>query len=282
MMTFSIIHTTEYTYDQKVFLEPHYIRFKPKATAYISVAHFDIHITPTPAGLSEQIDVEHNHNLFCWFDGAHDQLKIVARSKVITSAFNPFNFLIHPYEYTALPFTYDPQTSALLQPCLQTDTPSQAIQAFLEALLNETEYHTVNFLVALTRQIHHDFVVESRETGTPHEPELTFSQRKGSCRDLAWMQIHFLRHLGIAARFVSGYLYLDTLTPEFELHAWLEVYIPGAGWVGFDPSHGIITDNHHIPVASSAYFSHTMPVSGSFRGSAQQALHHELSISPIS
>ena len=92
------------------------------------------------------------------------------------------------------------------------------------------------------------------------------------------MEIHLLRKMGFAARFVSGYFYLPDVNPEFELHAWLEVFLPGAGWIGFDPTHGIIAGIHHIPIASSAHFENTMAVSGSVRGSASSTLHTNLAI----
>ena len=92
------------------------------------------------------------------------------------------------------------------------------------------------------------------------------------------MEIHLLRQLGIAARFVSGYFYLSVDKPEFELHAWVEVFIPGAGWIGFDPTHGMIAGNMHMAVASSAHFENTMSVTGSVRGNAESVLKTNLLI----
>ena len=115
--------------------------------------------------------------------------------------------------------------------------------------------------------------------GRPYHPNKLFQLKSGSCRDLAWMQIQLLRNLGFAGRFVSGYFYLDAENPEFELHAWLEVFIPGAGWIGLDPSHGMLAGDAHIPVASSSNYENTMPVSGSVRGSANSTLKNDLIIS---
>ena len=123
--------------------------------------------------------------------------------------------------------------------------------------------------------------MEERSTGQPHEPVTTFNLKKGSCRDLAWFEIQLLRHVGIASRFVSGYYYIPMEKPKFELHAWLEVYIPGAGWIGFDPSHGIVTGNNHIPIASSSDFENTMPVTGSIRGDAGSELKTHIDIQII-
>jgi transglutaminase-like putative cysteine protease len=95
------------------------------------------------------------------------------------------------------------------------------------------------------------------------------------------MQIQLLRHLGIAARFVSGYYFIGSENPSHDLHAWVEVYLPGAGWIGFDPSHGSAAGANHIPICSSAYFQNTMPVIGSFRGGASSKMEVLVSIEKI-
>ena len=130
----------------------------------------------------------------------------------------------------------------------------------------------IPFLTNLTTKIHDDFILESRQEGIPFAPDKTFEIKNGSCRDLVWMQIQLLRHMGIAAKFVSGYFYLPLENSEFELHAWLEVFLPGAGWIGFDPSHGILAGNSHIPIASSTHFENTMTVTGTIRGEATSDL----------
>ena len=277
-MKLKIVHTTNYSYADDVFFEPHYLRFKPKLSTHFSVADFSIAVEPKPAGMSEQIDCEDNHMFLCWFEGTHKNLKIEVEILVDVREFNPFNFLIYPPEHATLPFDYDKKTKQLLKPALKTGTLSEPMTQLLQKVLSETDHQTVPFLTELTKQIHQNFKVETRETGAPHRPEHTFSERKGSCRDLAWMQIHLLRNLGIASRFTSGYLYLDGTDPSFELHAWVEAYVPGAGWMGFDPSHGLLAGQFHIPVASSSFYSNTMPVSGTIRGSAKNKLSSQLSM----
>jgi transglutaminase-like putative cysteine protease len=281
-MKLKIVHTTDYSYADKVFFEPHYLRFKPKLSTHFSVSDFSIAVEPNPAGMSEQIDCENNHMFLCWFEGTHKNLKIETEILVDVREFNPFNFLIYPPEYAKLPFDYDKKTKKLLKPALKTGSLTEPMKQFLENVITETDHQTVPFLTELTKQVHQNFNVENRETGAPHRPEYTFSEKKGSCRDLAWMQIHLLRSLGIASRFASGYLYLDGNDPSFELHAWVEVYIPGAGWRGFDPSHGLLAGQYHIPVASSSFFSNTMPVSGTIRGSAKNKLSSQLSMTLVS
>jgi transglutaminase-like putative cysteine protease len=280
-MLFEITHTTHYNYMDKVFLEPHCFRFKPKVSPFIAIKDFTFKIDPQPAGLSEQIDVENNHNLFGWFDGFHDQLKINVRSIVDIQEHNPFSFLVYPPEYLNLPFEYDFYTNQLLEPALTSEDFPKTMFDYCHEILIKSNNKSIDFLVNLTQQIHNDFSLKSRKTGSPHHSEYTFGKKTGSCRDLAWMQIQMLRKTGIACRFVSGYYYLDIDNPEYELHAWVEAYLPGAGWIGLDPGHGILTGTSHIQVASSAYFKNTMPVSGTIRGNATSKMTNELNIIPL-
>lgn len=280
-MLLQIKHITEYTYSNAVFFEPHQLRFKPRNTPYSSLKEFTIKIEPEPAGLSEQIDIENNLNSVCWFDDKYSRLKISSRSVVEITEFNPFNFLVYPPEFISIPFEYERNQKELLHLSLQTNGVSDAMLDYLNKILDKSDNHTINFLANITKEIHKEFSVKSREKGEPYQPSFTFKEKEGSCRDLAWMQIHMLRQLGIASRFVSGYYYIDHADPEFELHAWVESYVPGAGWIGLDPGHGILADSYHIPVASSAYYENTMPVSGMVRGKATSALRNELKISQV-
>lgn len=277
-MQIEICHTTEYMYSKAVFLEPHHLRLKPKSTANSSLSSFKLDIEPARKGFSSYNDVENNEICFCWFEGLHKQLKVNVKSLINLTEYNPFNFLIHPSEFLDVPFQYAKKDRELLQPYYQPNTLPKKMKAYLDDILSTVNYQTIDLLTALTKSIHNDYTVETREEGVPHDIAYTFEQKRGSCRDLVWMQIHLLRSLGMGTRFVSGYFYLKADKPIFELHAWLEVYIPGAGWIGFDPSHGMITGCYHIPLASSAFFENTMPVSGSIRGEAESTLKYDLHI----
>lgn len=280
-MKYEINHVTKYLFAKEVFFEPHYFRFKPKFTPYCTLDSFKINIHPKPAGTSEFMDVENNMIHFCWFEETHRQMVIETKSVVDISDFNPFNFLVYPDECNVLPFSYADNLKKLLNPVLSVGSLSNELIKYGEETKEASKYNTIDFLLNLTKQICADFVLESRMTGQPHEPDITFNLRKGSCRDLTWFQIQLLRYMGIASRFVSGYYYIPSEKPEFELHAWLEVYIPGAGWIGFDPSHGIVSGNDHIPIACSADHQNTMPVTGSVRGDAASELITELNIELI-
>ena len=277
-MTFKIIHETSYLFSEEVFLEPHLLRFRPKQTPFLSLNSFAISLSGEPAGISTMEDAEQNIIDFCWFEALTNNLTIHAQSDITTTAFNPFNFIIYPESYNTIPFTYDEQTSRVLNAYLQTTALESELIEYTNTAVDKAKHNTISVVTQLTNQIHKDFVVHYRASGAPLSPQNTFALKRGSCRDLSWMQINMFRHLGIAARFVSGYFYFEMDKPMYELHAWVEVFIPGIGWLGCDPSHGILTGSTHFPLASSALAENTMPVSGGLRGSATSKLITNLTI----
>ncbi len=277
-MKFKITHSTEYNFAAPVFLEPHYLRFRPSQTAFMRLEHFELLIDEPVAGHKVMRDEENNTVDFFWFNGMTEKLTITATSTLETSDFNPFEFLIHPQEFNTFPFIYEDLQRPLLSASLATSPISQELKTYSAVVEKTSEQQTIPFLTQLTNQIHKDFSVVYREEGAPFTPKETFNQKSGSCRDLSWMLIHLLRSLGIAARFVSGYYYFEMEEPSYELHAWVAAFIPGIGWLGLDPSHGILTGNTHFPIAMSAHYEQTMPVSGGLRGSATSQLKTSLQI----
>jgi transglutaminase-like putative cysteine protease len=277
-MNFKIMHETKYVFSDEVFLEPHFLRFRPKQTPFITLHDFSLSISAQTAGVNTLEDAEQNIIDFCWFEALTKSLSIRVESKLSTQPYNPFNFIIHPELFNTLPFTYSDHQSSVLHAYLQKLPLTSPLTNYINASLKDAQYNTIGFVTGLTSKLHKDFTVEYRESGAPLEPERTFMLKKGSCRDLSWMQIHMFRHAGIASRFVSGYFYFEMDKPMYELHAWVEVFIPGIGWLGCDPSHGILTGNTHFPLAASAVAQNTMPVSGGIRGSASSQLTTLLTI----
>lgn len=279
--TVKIVHQTFYEFNYEVLIEPHYLRFKPRVTPHNKLESADIAIFPTPVGLSEQGDMENNLVHFCWFDGMHKQLNVQMESVVTMRENNPFEFMLFPDTCTELPLDYSCQLKDTLHAALVWTKIGHPLIDYGNEILQRSTYNTLDFLSNLTNQIHNDFIFEYRQQGEPFDADITFSLKRGSCRDLAWMQIILLRHLGIAARFVSGYYFVGPGNGNHELHGWLEVYLPGAGWIGFDPSNGMIAGSSHIPICSSAYYQNTMPITGSFRGGIGSSMVTSLSIEEI-
>jgi len=277
-MEVEIVHETEYAYQSEVFLEPHYFRLKPKKTPYMKMLNFSIAVSPEPFGISEQTDAENNTLHFSWYEGMHSKLAIKTVSKIEIKAYNLFDFLLFPANYNQVPFSYSEDIEKILKATLELGIISENLKRYGEQILQHADGNTLTFLSEFTNKIHQDFVLKIREQGAPYQPDETFRLKTGSCRDLAWMQIQVLRHLGIAARFVSGYFYVDVEEPHYELHAWTEVFLPGAGWIGFDPSNGIRTTNMYFPLCASSSYQNTMPVSGSVRGDASSVLTTSLKI----
>lgn len=272
-MKFKVTHETEYLFSSEVFLEPHYLRLTPRQTPHSNLSAFDLNISPEPEGLSYQIDEKGNLVYFCWFEGMTKRLYIKSESIIVAEEFNPLDFLLYPADFFTLPFNYSDYQKTSLASSLVFDPISEELSNYGQAIASEAKFDTVTFITTLTRQIHDDFKVDYRQIGEPYEPDKTYKLKTGSCRDLTWMQINLLRKMGIAARFVSGYFYFPIETSVYELHAWLEVYLPGAGWVGLDPSHGIVASQTHIPIISSANYEQAMPVTGTIRGEATSILN---------
>ncbi len=281
-MQIKIVHETEYSFTEEVFLEPHYLRFKPKSMPFLKMESYDLKLSITPSGISEQLDAEGNVVHFCWFDGMHKKIQMKSEALLTVTPFKPFNFLVYPASSNHIPFEYPKKLQDVLGIYLNATKINSLLLDYGRSILKDVEANTISFLLELTIRIHQDFILEIRETGIPFHPNDTFEGKTGSCRDLSWMQIQLLRNLGLAARFVSGYYFVDVEEPQYELHAWVEVFVPGAGWIGFDPSNGIATANMHIPVCSSVHYEHTMPVSGSVRGDGKGMLTTHLAISAVS
>jgi transglutaminase-like putative cysteine protease len=193
--------------------------------------------------------------------------------------FNVFDFVLFPFNTKNIPFQYPEHLYKYLVPYLGRNEITPYVEQFSRQIAAEARWETVPFLVELGRYIYENFAYQLREQGNALPPEDTLRDRCGSCRDFSRLFIAACRSLGIAARFVSGYLYGNP-QQEHELHAWAEVYLPGAGWRGFDPTEGRAIMNNHISLGASADFDQLAPVMGTFQGQAASTLSTEVDIDP--
>ena len=190
-------------------------------------------------------------------------LQVTAHSQVATFCTNPFNFLLDPWA-THFPIDYPSSLKAMLDPYLHSDRDTVATQLAQEIAV-EVEGNVLNFLMQLNQRINQKCQYQIRETGQPFPPWMTWTQKQGTCRDFVRLFMAACRGMGLATRFVSGY---EAGDPDHDqtLHAWVEVYLPGAGWRGYDPTMGLVVCDRHVALVTSAWPQYTTPIAGGLRG----------------
>jgi transglutaminase-like putative cysteine protease len=267
-MRWRIEHAITYHYSRPVVLDSQTIRLRPRLDARQQVLQFELNIQPSPSFLTHYSDIENNALTTTWFEGLHKNLQIVAYSEVELSDHKPYDFILTEPDMTQLPLVYPEPLIPLVgvYTTLNNKEVSPSLNDFLKLVLLQAKYETVPFLNGLLTHIFKRFKREGREEGDPWAPEKTLKRRKGACRDLAWLYVVACRSLGLAARFVSGYHVPFSPRKKPELHAWAEVFLPGAGWVGFDPSLGLAVSDRYIALAASYDPALTLPTSGTFWG----------------
>jgi transglutaminase-like putative cysteine protease len=263
-MQFTIRHNTHYRYSRPVQFDPHWLRFHPRHDGAQRVISHQLNITPTPLGCNEHLDLEGNRVTQVWFEAETDHFDIEVTMQVETLRRNAFDFILMP-EAAVLPINHEHDVICA-RAYLERIEPDDAVTAFAAELSLAVNRETLGFLNDLNRQLFADFSHIHRDTGAPQSPALTLESRRGACRDLAVLFVDCCRSEGIAARFASGYQKGDLQSERRHLHAWPEVYLPGAGWRAFDPTHGEAIADTHVTIAAAANPRDTMPVSGSFKG----------------
>ena len=275
-MRYQIVHATAYRYDGFVTLEPHVIRLRSRCDGWQKLHTFALEVVPEPAGVSQIIDLEGNDLVRVWFQEPTDHLIVKATSEIETFCTNPFTYLLEPWA-TELPIDYPTSMLAHLQPYLLGSLINGlygvdpiAVQLAQE-ITHAVDNHTTTFLSELNQRIYQSCQYVVRETGDPLPAGITWTQKQGSCRDLAVLFIEVCRAVGLAARFVSGYQEGDPEQQERDLHAWAEVYLPGAGWRGYDPTQGLAVSDRHIALVASALPRQAAPITGIVRGGGSQS-----------
>ena len=280
-MKLTIRNRTAYRFDRPVFLEPHIIRLRPRIDAAVWPLTIQLAIEPAPTMRAEYLDLEGNVVTQAWFSGTTEHLRIDSQSTVETHLTDPFRFLLDD-PGRRLPEPYPTELMDRLQAYRTApDSVSREVRTFALAVAEEVVRRPERFPGTLADRLHQECKLEIRREGTPKSAEDTLAEKRGACRDLAVLFNECCRSLGLAARFVSGYAHVDG-SDDHELHAWSEVYLPGGGWRGYDPTHGLAVADRHVVVAAAAEPADAAPVSGSYRGSVNATLETTVEVTEAS
>ena len=275
-------HLTRYRFEHAAALATHQIRLRPAPHTLSIVRDYAMRIEPDDAEIRWHHDPHDNWLARVTFARLVEVLEIEVRLDVQLQPVNPFDFYVEPWALQ-YPFEYEATMARELASYMAVDAPSERMRAFVHELREKLRgRNTVEALTLANRMAFERIRYTTREEQGVFEPEQTLEQGCGSCRDSAWLLVQAFRHLGVAARFTSGYLVQlrreggpseDTLA----LHAWCEAFVPGAGWLGFDATSGLVTAEGHIPLASVVLPANAAPVTGAFTGPAP-ALSFEMSL----
>ncbi len=271
----ALAHRTSYRYDRLVGLSPHEIRLRPAPHCRTPILGYSLTVEPAQHFINWQQDPYGNWIARVTFPERTQRLDVTVDLTADLTVINPFDFFVEPYAET-FPFAYSPTLARELVPFLETAPAGPRLAAWIERFRATVAsgLSSVNLLVAINQRLKDDVAYLVRMEPGVQTPEDTLERASGSCRDSGWLLVQILRHLGVAARFASGYLIqlaadvkpLDGpagVERDFtDLHAWAEAYIPGAGWVGLDPTSGLLAGEGHIPLACTANPGSAAPITG--------------------
>ena len=283
----ALTHVTHYTYDRLVALGPQIVRLRPAPHCRSKVVSYSLKVEPGDHFVNWQQDPFSNYLARLVFNKKAREFKVTVDLVVDMSVYNPFDFFLEP-QAEKFPFKYDVLTAQELAPYLACEPLSKRLIACI-ARISRKKRRTIDFLVDVNQMVHHDIDYLIRMEPGVQTPDQTLKLGSGSCRDSAWLLVQLLRHSGLAARFVSGYLI--QLKPDVkalngpsgtevdftDLHAWCEVYLPGAGWVGLDATSGLLAGEGHIPLACTPQPSGAAPIEGGVDKS-EVTFHHKMEV----
>lgn len=290
MIRVALNHKSIYKYDRLVELAPQLVRLRPAPHCRTPICSYSLRVEPEKHFINWLQDPHSNHLARLVFPEKTRNLEVEIDLVAEMTVVNPFDFFLEP-DATEFPFTYEPGLAKDLQPFLDPITPGPELKALLDSI-DRSECKTIDFLVQINQRLQEMIGYVIRMEPGVQSPEETLKLGRGSCRDSAWLLVTILRHLGMAARFASGYLI--QLKPDVEsldgpsgtdvdftdLHAWTEVFLPGAGWIGLDPTSGLLAGEGHIPLACTPEPLNAAPISGTVE-QCEVEFHHEMSISRV-
>lgn len=283
-------HVTHYKYDRLVQLGPQVVRLRPAPHCRSNVVSYSLRVEPAEHFVNWMQDPFANYQARLVFPEKTREFKVTVDLVVEMAVYNPFDFFLEP-QAENFPFKYTASQAEELAPYLVTETPTPLLQAYLDKI-ERKEQRTIDFLVGINQQVQKDVNYLIRMEPGVQTPEETLTSGSGSCRDSGWLLVQLLRHMGLAARFVSGYLI--QLTPDVksldgpsgttvdftDLHAWCEVFLPGAGWIGLDATSGLMAGEGHIPLACTPTPSSAAPIEGGVDESEVE-FGHEMKVTRI-
>jgi len=287
----SIYHLTHYKYNQPVRLGPQIIRLKPAAHSKTKVLSHSLKVSPANHFVNLQQDPYGNYLARYVFPEPVTELKIEVDLIADMTVYNPFDFFIEE-EGEHWPFEYNADIADDLVIYRQPEPMGPMVESFMKTI-DRSPRRTIDFVVELNSLVQRAVGYVIRMEPGVQTPEETLSVARGSCRDSSWLLVQVLRHLGFAARFVSGYLI--QLKPDLkaidgpsgtevdftDLHAWTEVFLPGAGWIGLDPTSGLLTGESHIPLAATPHYKNAAPISGGLYGNPQTEFAFDMQVNRV-
>ena len=269
----AISHKTAYKFDRSVSLSPHIFRLRPAAHSRTQIEGYTFKVFPENHFINWQQDPFGNYQARVVFPEKTTELRIEVEVIAKLEVINPFDFFVEEYA-EKFPFKYDEMLKKELVPYLEVKDVGELTKHFIEQMSIPADINIVDFLVYANQQVFNALNYNIRMEVGVQSCEETLTSKSGSCRDFAWLLVQVLRSYGLATRFVSGYLV--QLTPDIksldgpsgpekdftDLHAWVEVYVPGAGWIGLDPTSGLFAGEGHIPLCCTPDYASAAPVSG--------------------